>query len=63
MSPLLDTHAWIWWLQGDESLTSRERSSLDDLPRDLRPCIHHRSAPGSEPLICLPNFVRSVPLW
>jgi PIN domain nuclease of toxin-antitoxin system len=39
MSPLLDTHAWIWWLQGDEGLTSRERSSLDDLPRDLRTCI------------------------
>jgi hypothetical protein len=30
MSPLLDTHAWIWWLQGDEGLTSRERASLDD---------------------------------
>jgi len=39
MSPLLDTHAWIWWLQGNESLSLKERSTLDDLPRDLRPCI------------------------
>ena len=39
MSLVLDTHAWVWWLQGDAGLTARERSTLDDLSRDLRPCI------------------------
>jgi PIN domain nuclease of toxin-antitoxin system len=39
MSLVLDTHAWIWWLQGYAGLTARERSSLDNLPGDLRPCI------------------------
>ena len=39
MSLVLDTHAWVWWLQGDAGLTARERSTLDDLPRDLRPCL------------------------
>ena len=39
MSLVLDTHAWVWWLRGDTGLTARERSTLDDLARDLRPCI------------------------
>jgi len=39
MSVVLDTHAWVWWLQGNTSLTPRERSALDDLPGDLRPAI------------------------
>ncbi len=37
MSPLLDTHAWIWWLEGDERLGPRERSALDGLPEAERP--------------------------
>lgn len=28
---LLDTHIWLWWLLGDGSLSTHERSSLDEL--------------------------------
>ena len=36
-SPLLDTHAWIWWLQGDARLGRRTIEALDALPADARP--------------------------
>jgi PIN domain nuclease of toxin-antitoxin system len=35
--PLLDTHAWIWWIEGDRRLSHRVRDTLDRLPRDERP--------------------------
>jgi PIN domain nuclease of toxin-antitoxin system len=35
--PLLDTHAWIWWVEGDRRLPRRFRDALDQLPRDQRP--------------------------
>jgi len=35
--PLLDTHAWLWWLDGSGDLTRRERSRLDDLAAGSRP--------------------------
>jgi PIN domain nuclease of toxin-antitoxin system len=35
--PLLDTHAWIWWIEGDRRLQRRVRDTLDQLPRDDRP--------------------------
>jgi len=35
--PLLDTHAWIWWIEGDSRLPRRVRDTLDRLPRDERP--------------------------
>ena len=37
--PLLDTHAWIWWLSGDAKLGREHLASLGRLPRDLRPAI------------------------
>jgi PIN domain nuclease of toxin-antitoxin system len=36
-APLLDTHAWIWWIQADDRLARRTVSELDDLPADARP--------------------------
>jgi hypothetical protein len=36
-SPLLDTHAWIWWIEDDRRLRRRVRDTLDRLPRDERP--------------------------
>jgi PIN domain nuclease of toxin-antitoxin system len=36
-APLLDTHAWIWWIQADDRLGRRTVSELDDLPADARP--------------------------
>ena len=35
--PLLDTHAWIWWIHGDRRLQRRVRDTLDLLPPDGRP--------------------------
>jgi PIN domain nuclease of toxin-antitoxin system len=29
--PLLDTHAWLWWLDGTGTLRPGERRALDDL--------------------------------
>lgn len=39
MTPLLDTHAWIWWVHGDERLGRGTLAALDALPRDRRPAI------------------------
>ena len=36
-APLLDTHAWIWWIQADIRLGRKTVSELDDLPADARP--------------------------
>jgi PIN domain nuclease of toxin-antitoxin system len=35
--PLLDTHAWIWWIDQDSRLGARTIAALDSLPRDQRP--------------------------
>jgi len=35
--PLLDTHAWIWWIDGDRRLQRRVRDALDRLPPEGRP--------------------------
>jgi PIN domain nuclease of toxin-antitoxin system len=35
--PLLDTHAWIWWIEGDRRLQRRVRDTLDRLPLHERP--------------------------
>ena len=37
--PLLDTHAWIWWICGDSRLTPREREALDNLLPSERPVL------------------------
>ena len=38
-TPLLDTHAWIWWVQGDTRLGRSTLDALDALPTDSRPCL------------------------
>ncbi len=35
--PLLDTHAWIWWVDQDPRLGAKTIAVLDGLPRDQRP--------------------------
>jgi PIN domain nuclease of toxin-antitoxin system len=35
--PLLDTHAWIWWVDQDPRLGARTIAILDSFPRDQRP--------------------------
>jgi len=38
-APLLDTHAWVWWVQGDARLGRHIVRKLDDLPAEDRPAI------------------------
>jgi PIN domain nuclease of toxin-antitoxin system len=38
-APLLDTHAWIWWVDRDPRLGPRVLEALDGLPRDRRPLL------------------------
>ena len=37
--PLLDTHAWVWWISGDPRLAVREREVLDNLSPSERPVL------------------------
>lgn len=37
--PLLDTHAWIWWLDHDPRLGKPALAALDALPVDRRPVL------------------------
>lgn len=36
-APLLDTHAWIWWIEQDARLDANAIALLDALPPDRRP--------------------------
>lgn len=38
-APILDTHAWVWWVQADPRLDRRTVEALDALPPDDRPMI------------------------
>ncbi len=38
-APLLDTHAWIWWVMGDARLGRSAIRAIDALPADARPFI------------------------
>jgi PIN domain nuclease of toxin-antitoxin system len=38
-APILDTHAWIWWVQADPRLDRRTVEALDALPPDDRPAV------------------------
>ena len=37
--PLLDTHAWVWWIIGDERLKRKHREELDSTPPLRRPFV------------------------
>jgi PIN domain nuclease of toxin-antitoxin system len=37
VSPLLDTHAWIWWIDQDRRLGAATIAALDRLPLEARP--------------------------
>lgn len=39
MVPLLDTHAWIWWVHGDARLGRPALAALDALPSTTRPVV------------------------
>lgn len=38
-SPLLDTHAWIWWLDHNKQLDPKTIAHLERFPADSRPLL------------------------
>ncbi|MBM3806911.1 MAG: type II toxin-antitoxin system VapC family toxin [Acidimicrobiia bacterium] len=38
-APLLDTHAWVWWVAGSDRLDRRTLNRLDRLPASQRPLV------------------------
>jgi PIN domain nuclease of toxin-antitoxin system len=38
-APVLDTHAWVWWVDQDARLSRAARARLDELPQDERPYV------------------------
>jgi PIN domain nuclease of toxin-antitoxin system len=38
-APVLNTHAWIWWLDGDPRLPRATADALDALPASARPIL------------------------
>lgn len=38
-APVLDTHAWVWWLDGDPRLPRATADALDALPATSRPVL------------------------
>lgn len=38
-APLLDTHAWVWWMDRDSRLGRATIDALDSLPADARPLL------------------------
>jgi PIN domain nuclease of toxin-antitoxin system len=61
-SPLLDTHAWIWWIEDDRRLRRRVRDTLDRLPRDERPYLSAISLWEVAMLVARGRVVFTVPL-
>ena len=39
MSVVLDTHAWVWWIEGDNRLGRKTLRALDELPQSERPIV------------------------
>ena len=39
MTPLLDTHAWVWWMEGNPKLGRKILAALDGLPESERPLL------------------------
>jgi PIN domain nuclease of toxin-antitoxin system len=35
--PVLDTHAWVWWVDRDKRIGRAALSALDEMPSDGRP--------------------------
>ena len=61
-APLLDTHAWIWWVQADPRLDRRTVEALDALPADDRPSVCDISLWEVAMLVALDRLTLGVPL-
>lgn len=61
-APLLDTHAWIWWIEQDARLGEKTISTLDSLPSDRRPFVCDISLWEVATLVELGRLQIDVPL-
>jgi len=61
-APVLDTHAWIWWIQADPRLDRKTIAALDALPADDRPAICDISLWEVAMLVALGRLVLDEPL-
>ena len=61
-APLLDTHAWIWWVQADPRLDRRTVEALDALPPDERPVLCDISLWEVAMLVMLGRLTLAEPL-
>ena len=61
MSPLLDTHAWIWWMEGNLKLGRKTLAALDDLPGNERPLLSDISLWEVATLFGLGRWTTSIP--
>jgi PIN domain nuclease of toxin-antitoxin system len=65
IAPLLDTHAWIWWVDGNRRLDARFVARLDALDQDNRPCLSAISLWEAATLVSLARleFQPSFETW
>jgi PIN domain nuclease of toxin-antitoxin system len=61
-APLLDTHAWIWWIEQDPRLGAKAIAALDNLPADRRPWLCDISLWEAAMLVERGRLVLDVPL-
>lgn len=61
-APLLDTHAWIWWIQADPRLDRATIDALDALPPDDRPVVCDISLWEVAMLVALGRLTLGEPL-
>lgn len=64
-APLLDTHAWIWWVDGNRRLDARVTARLDALDQSSRPCLSAISLWEAATLVSLGrlDFQPSFDAW
>lgn len=61
-APILDTHAWVWWVQADPRLGRRTIEALDALPADDRPAVCDISLWEVAMLVALGRLTLGEPL-
>lgn len=61
-APILDTHAWVWWVQADPRLDRRTVDTLDALPPDDRPLLCDISLWEVAMLVALGRLTLGEPL-
>ena len=61
-SPVLDTHAWVWWMLGDRRLGRPMLDALDALPSHARPYVADISLWEVAMLVARGRLALDVPL-